>query len=234
MSDETKNTAPRAILTSVAPQLFVADIEASYKFYEKLGFIVDFIYGDPPFYGQVSRDHAQLTLRHIDEPVFAGDIREREAVRGAVEGARRVYHLAANPNLWVRDRREFDRVNHQGTVHVLDAAIEAGAELRTGFSVREILRDGNRVIGIRGRELNDEVQAEMAEALGCDSLRYLPVESIARAINMPTNKLCQACITGRYPTPHGQRLYEIALENVGKSDCSRRTYEVQHELTFAK
>jgi amidophosphoribosyltransferase len=87
---------------------------------------------------------------------------------------------------------------------------------------------------LRGRELNEEVQAEMAEALGCDSLRYLPVESIARAIHMPSENLCQACITGRYPTPHGQKLYEIALENVGKTDCSRRTYEVQHELTFVR
>jgi amidophosphoribosyltransferase len=87
---------------------------------------------------------------------------------------------------------------------------------------------------LRDRPLTDEVQAEMADALGADSLRYLPVESIARAINMPSSNLCQACITGRYPTPHGQKLYEIALQNVGKTDCSRRTYEVQHELTFVR
>jgi len=87
---------------------------------------------------------------------------------------------------------------------------------------------------LRGRELNAEVQAEMAEALGADSLRYLPVDSIARAINKPAGQLCQACITGQYPTEYGQKLYEIALTNVGKTDCSRRTYEVQHELTFAR
>ena len=87
---------------------------------------------------------------------------------------------------------------------------------------------------LRGRPLDDEVQAEMAAALGAESLRYLPVESIARAIDKPTSDLCQACITGRYPTPHGQKLYTIALENVGKTDCSRRTYEVQHELTFSR
>jgi amidophosphoribosyltransferase len=87
---------------------------------------------------------------------------------------------------------------------------------------------------LRGRELSDEVQAEMAAALGADSLRYLPVDSIARALGKPTDALCQACITGRYPTPFGQKLHQIALENVGKADCSRRTYEVQHELTFAQ
>src|SRR6201996_8745133 len=67
------------ILTSVAAHLYVRDLEASTDFFTtKLGFTVDFVYGDPPFYGQVSRDRARLALRSIDEPVFAGDIRERE------------------------------------------------------------------------------------------------------------------------------------------------------------
>jgi amidophosphoribosyltransferase len=87
---------------------------------------------------------------------------------------------------------------------------------------------------LRGGELTEEVQAEMASALGCDSLRYLPVESIARAIKLPADNLCRACITGRYPTPCGQKLHQIAVENVGKAGCDRRTYEVQHALTFAQ
>ena len=40
--------------------------------------------------------------------VFFADIRDRAALVRALEGARWVYHLAANPNLWVRDRREFE------------------------------------------------------------------------------------------------------------------------------
>jgi amidophosphoribosyltransferase len=60
----------------------------------------------------------------------------------------------------------------------------------------------------------EEIYAEMARELGADSLRYLPIESIARAVNRPANELCRACITGQYPTPHGQKLYEIALANV--------------------
>src|SRR3712207_6355861 len=62
---------------------------------------------------------------------------------------------------------------------------------------------------LRGGELTEGIQAEMADALGADSLRYLPVESIAKAIGLPTSHLCRACITGSYPTPHGQKLYEI-------------------------
>jgi predicted lactoylglutathione lyase len=67
------------VLNSVAAHLFVRDINASCEFFvSRLGFAVDFVYGDPPFYGQVSRDNVKLALRHVDEPVFAGDIRERE------------------------------------------------------------------------------------------------------------------------------------------------------------
>src|SRR5262249_17505600 len=60
--------------------------------------------------------------------VVRADIRDREATRRALEGGRHVYHLAANPNLWTRDPGDFDAVNHRGTVHVLDAALAAGAD----------------------------------------------------------------------------------------------------------
>ncbi|HEV3115853.1 MAG TPA: VOC family protein, partial [Gemmataceae bacterium] len=50
---------------------------------EKLGFAIDFVYGDPPFYGQVSRDNARLALRHMDEPCFVEGIRQREDLLSA-------------------------------------------------------------------------------------------------------------------------------------------------------
>lgn len=74
----------RPILTSVAAHLYVRDLNAATRFFTaKLGFTVDFIYGDPPFYGQVSRDQAHLALRFMDESFFAQDIREREGLLSA-------------------------------------------------------------------------------------------------------------------------------------------------------
>lgn len=74
----------RPVLNATEAQLFVADIKASCNFYiEKLGFTVAFSYGDPPFYAQVIRDHARLNLRLVCEPVFAGDVRERECLLSA-------------------------------------------------------------------------------------------------------------------------------------------------------
>ena len=64
---------------------------------------------------------------------------------------------------------------------------------------------------LQGGVLTDEIQAQMAKELGCDSLRYLPVEAVANAIGFSTDSLCQACITGNYPTDCGQQLYQVAL-----------------------
>ena len=72
--------------------------------------------------------------------------------------------------------------------------------------------------------LTDRTQAEMAAKLGTDSLRYLPVEAIARAIGRGAEDLCQACITGTYPTEAGRQLYQVALANTGCAGPNR-TYE---------
>ncbi len=72
------------MIARFSAQLFVGDIQASCDFYaRKLGFTVAFVHGDPPFYGQVARGEARLDLRSVWEPVFVGDIREREHLLSA-------------------------------------------------------------------------------------------------------------------------------------------------------
>ncbi|HWB00436.1 MAG TPA: amidophosphoribosyltransferase [Pirellulales bacterium] len=71
-------------------------------------------------------------------------------------------------------------------------------------------------------QLTEAGQAQMAEQLGADSLRYLPIDSIARALGFDDDQMCRACITGEYPTAKGQELYQIALDNIGST---ARTYE---------
>ena len=93
----SKQRVAQPILSSVAAHLFVQNLNTSCEFFQsKLGFTVDFVYGDPPFYGQVSRDNARLALRYMEEPVFAGDIREREELVLAsitVASAEEIKHL---------------------------------------------------------------------------------------------------------------------------------------------
>ena len=78
-------TAPR--LRLVEATLFVSDLKASCRFFEDvLGFTTVFTYGEPPFFGQVARDGVPLNLRYVCEPVFAGDIRQREDLASAIVG----------------------------------------------------------------------------------------------------------------------------------------------------
>ena len=49
--------------------------------------------------------------------------------------------------------------------------------------------------------VSEEAQQRMAKELGADSLRYLPVDSIARSVGLSSDRLCRACVTGHYPDP---------------------------------
>jgi uncharacterized glyoxalase superfamily protein PhnB len=84
MTDEPRQATPRPILNLIEGHLFVANINSSCDFYSnRLGFAVAFTYGDPPFYAQVVRDNARLNLRLVCEPVFVGDVRQREHLLSA-------------------------------------------------------------------------------------------------------------------------------------------------------
>jgi dihydroflavonol-4-reductase len=79
--------------------------------------------------------------------VFA-DVRDEAAVRAALRGCGVVYHLAANPQLWTRHRGEFHAVNYLGTVHVLRAALEAGARRVLHTSTESILTRARQTVPI--------------------------------------------------------------------------------------
>lgn len=77
-----------------------------------------------------------------------------------------------------------------------------------------------------GRVPTEAEQDRMAAELGADSLFYLPVEAIARCVDLPEGKLCRACVTGDYPTASGRELYQLALRRAADgSGHNGRTYE---------
>jgi amidophosphoribosyltransferase len=78
---------------------------------------------------------------------------------------------------------------------------------------------------MRGSRPTREEQYAMARDLGADSLFYLPLEAVARCIGLPEDELCRACLTGQYPTPTGERLYQLALRN-RTGESNGRTYEL--------
>lgn len=81
--------AGTARLNAVIPILFVRDVAKAAAFYvEKLGFTRDFLHGDPPFYGAVSRDGVCLHFRLVGEPNFAAlAAREGSLILASIEVA---------------------------------------------------------------------------------------------------------------------------------------------------
>jgi dihydroflavonol-4-reductase len=106
--------------------------------------------------------------------VVHADIRKDADIREAIRGAKNVYHLAANPNLWVRDRGEYDAVNHRGTINVLDAAIATGAKRILHCSTESILTC-SRPVG----PIAEDVQVTEADAVGPYCLSKLRAEEAA-------------------------------------------------------
>ena len=79
-----KPTPIKATIVSAEPQLLVADIKRSCEFFcGKLGFSLEFNYGNPPYYAQVRRDAARLNLRCVEGPLIESTARDREELLSA-------------------------------------------------------------------------------------------------------------------------------------------------------
>jgi catechol 2,3-dioxygenase-like lactoylglutathione lyase family enzyme len=71
-------------LTKAVPVVFVSDVPRAADFYrDQLGFTIDFLHGEPPFYAGVSRDEACIHLRFVHQPVIATALREEEQLLSA-------------------------------------------------------------------------------------------------------------------------------------------------------
>lgn len=71
---------------------------------------------------------------------------------------------------------------------------------------------GNGAVVRRGKIPDDTLQ-KMAEAIGADSLIYLSIKRLIKAVGLPEDELCLACVDTNYPTPVGQARYRQALRD---------------------
>ena len=82
-------------------------------------------------------EHVRVTARAgsdrtnlvgLDAEVAEADVRDAPAMRRALEGCSRLYHVAADYRLWARDPEEIVRNNRDGASVVMEAALAAGVE----------------------------------------------------------------------------------------------------------
>ncbi|HEU5368078.1 MAG TPA: amidophosphoribosyltransferase [Ktedonobacterales bacterium] len=55
----------------------------------------------------------------------------------------------------------------------------------------------------------------IAEEVGVDSLHYLSLDGLVRAIDLPPEAFCSGCFTGHYPVPVDEATTKLALEGSG-------------------
>ncbi|MFC1690629.1 amidophosphoribosyltransferase [Nanoarchaeota archaeon] len=77
----------------------------------------------------------------------------------------------------------------------------------------------------KNKEVTKEITRKMADELGADSLIYMTIPDLVKAIGKPKNDLCMACLNSQYPTVWGRKLCRLAKQNTGKTKSSCRTYE---------
>ncbi|MBX3641176.1 MAG: NAD-dependent epimerase/dehydratase family protein [Nitrosomonas sp.] len=80
----------------------------------------------------------------IDVEVVRGSVCDAYTVNKALKDIDRLYHLAANPNLWARDKNDFRQVNYEGTCTVLQEAAKHDLEVIVYTSTESILTGKGR------------------------------------------------------------------------------------------
>jgi nucleoside-diphosphate-sugar epimerase len=60
--------------------------------------------------------------------IFRGDLLDKEIIHQATTGCDQVYHIAAFARVWAKNPQTFFDINTQGTVNVLEAALDNGVK----------------------------------------------------------------------------------------------------------
>lgn len=111
--------------------------------------------------------------------VVRGSVLDADTVRQALRGVDRLYHLAANPNLWAPRRAEFVRTNLEGTRVVLAQAAGADLERIVHCSTESILKGRSR----SSAEIEETVALRVEDMPGpyCRSKFLAEQEALAAA-----------------------------------------------------
>lgn len=144
-------------------------------------------------------------------------MRDRDSMRSAIDGARYLFHVAADYRLWARDPEEIVRNNVAGARTVMEAAAEAGVERIVYTSSVATLKPGTleepsdetrrlteaEAIGAykRSKVAAERVVEQMIEEKGLPAIIVNPSTPIgARDIKpTPTGRIIVEAASGRMP-----------------------------------
>jgi len=85
-------------------------------------------------------------LERLGVEVIRGDLADRGAVDGAVDGCESVFHVAAKAGVW-GPRREYERANVEGTRNVVEACRRRGVVRLVHTSTPSVVHAGGDIAG---------------------------------------------------------------------------------------
>ncbi len=124
-----------------------------------------------------SKDEIHVLVRNLNSEnipyhknikVFVGDITEKESIKLAINGCHQVYHTAALVKAFDKDPSLFYKVNVQGTLNLLELAMEVGVQKFVFTSSCSVIGSTiNSIMGendIRTSPLDNDYDATKSEA----------------------------------------------------------------------
>jgi dihydroflavonol-4-reductase len=149
-------------------------------------------------------------LEGCDVEIVEGDLLDPASVRRAAAGMERVYHVAADYRLWAPDPSALFRANVDGTRHVLEAAVRAGAS-------RIVYTSTVGVLGIPkdGRPGDETTPVSLADMVGPYKASKFVAEEVARELaarGAPVVIVNPSAPIGPWdvkPTPTGQMVVDF-------------------------
>jgi len=144
------------------------------------------------------------------EPV-EGDMRDGPSIRRAMQGARYLFHVAADYRLWARDREEIVRNNREGAKTVMEAALAEGVEKIVYTSSVATLKP------VAGRSVDETSRHTVESAVGAYKRSKVVAEQVVEHL-IATEKLPATIVSPSTPigprdvkpTPTGRILVEAA------------------------
>jgi dihydroflavonol-4-reductase len=149
-------------------------------------------------------------LEGLNAEVVPGDMRSASDMARAMQGARWLFHVAADYRLWARDPEEIVRNNREGTAAVMQAALAEGVE-------RVVYTSSVATLSLKSVPADETAPLSEAEAIGAYKRSKVVAERLVEAL-VAERKL-PAVIVGPStpigprdvrPTPTGRIIVEAA------------------------
>ena len=150
-------------------------------------------------------------LAGLDAEPIEGDMVDAASMRRAIQGARYLFHVAADYRLWARDPEEIVRNNRDGTRNAMEAALAEGVEKIVYTSSVATLKP------IAGQSVGEDSRHDEQTAIGAYKRSKVVAERVVEAMiaerALPATIVSPSTPIGPRdvkPTPTGRILVEAA------------------------